>query len=157
MEINHHVHSIRQPNRNDCWATCVAMLLGLDGLAGVAEVKRRATGVSLYPNGSIRPRSVPDLARILHLNLTNLHMPPRMLSADVLSHALHRSAAAAFGNYNYPGANSSTMHVFLLYRLSGSDSDPMIHFIDPYVGRSFNYMMEEFNENLGSVDYILFR
>ena len=157
MNINHPVRSIRQPNLNDCWATCSAMLLGLDGLTGVAEVKRRALGVSLYPNGSMRPASVPSLARHLHLHLKNLKSPPQMLSPHALTQVLHTSAAAAFGTYVYPGVPTSVMHVLLFYRLSGSDTNPMMYFIDPYTGQSYNYLMDEFNEGLGTVDYFLYR
>lgn len=157
MEINRPITAIRQPNRNDCWATCSAMLLGLDGIGGVAEVKRRAQGIALNRNGSIRPSSVPQLADRLGLQHANLQSPPRMLSPQILTTAFNQSAAAAFGNYNYPGCRSSTMHVLLFHRLSGADANPMIYFIDPYTGTGFNYLMEEFNEHLGSVDYLLYR
>jgi Papain-like cysteine protease AvrRpt2 len=157
MNINHSIAPIRQPNLNDCWATCSAMVLGLNGLSGVAEVKRRAHGVSLYPNGSIRPSAVPPLASRLHLHLQNLKSPPQELTVAILTRALSRSAAAAFGEYVYPGAPTSSMHVLLFYRLSGSDTNPMIYFVDPYTGSSFNYLMDEFNEGMGSVDYFLSR
>jgi hypothetical protein len=157
MDINHLVTAIRQPNLNDCWATCAAMVLGLNGLSGVAEVKRRAHGVPLYPTGAIRRRSVPTLASRLHLSLQNLHSPPQALTVAILTRALSRSAAAAFGEYVYPGVPTSPMHVLLFYRLSGSDTNPMIYFIDPYTGGALNYLMDEFNESMGSVDYFLSR
>jgi len=157
MDINRPVHAIRQPHLTDCWATCSAMLIGLDGLRGVSEIKRRAAGIPLNGNGSLRPSSVAALAQRLGLNIVNLRTPARLLSVDVLTRVLGQSAAAAFGEYNYPGAPRATMHVFLFFRLSGSDSNPMIHFIDPYRGRAYNYLMDEFNESLGSVDYFLYR
>lgn len=157
VNINHSVNAIRQPNSHDCWATCCAMVLGLHGINGVAGIKARASGVALNANGSIRPSSIGTLASRLSLHSENLESPPRPLSTALLSTVLRRSTAAAFGYYNYPGCLTSNMHVLLLYRVSGSDLNPMVYFIDPFVGRSFNYLLDEFNENLGSVDRVLYR
>ena len=156
MNISHSVNAIRQPNLNDCWATASAMVLRLHGPNAVDEVKRRASAVRLFPNGSIRPESVHTLARTLHLRFKDLTHPLQPLSTNILTQVLAGSCAAAFGSYNYPGVPTSTQHVLLFYRLHGSDTDPMVYFIDPYTARSYNYLVSDINEALGSVDYFIY-
>jgi len=157
MNIHHHVSPVRQPNLNDCWATCCAMLFGLHGLNGVTEIKRRAAGVSLNSNGSLPEASISNLATVLHLEFKNLKRPPVAFTANLLQNVLRRSPAAAFGEWNYPGAPNAEMHVLLFYTTTGRDDNPMVYFIDPYTGRRYNYYLSEINENLGSVDYFLYR
>ena len=157
MNISHSIQPIRQPNLNDCWATAVAMVLRLQGTDVVNDVKRRAARITLNPNGSIPPQSVRALAGAVQLNFLNLQTPPQPLSTTLLTRVLRNAAAAGFGEYNYPGAPTATQHVLLFYRLSGSDADPMVYFIDPYTGRRYNYLVSEINEALGSVDYFLYR
>jgi|GEM_PF-5321267 len=157
MEISHAVSPLRQPNITDCWATCSAMILGLHGPNAVNEIKRRAASVRLNRNGSIPPTSIPHLARVLHLQVTNLVNPPQLLTVANLSRVLRSSCAAAFGQYNYPGVFSTTQHVLLFYRLSGPDNDPNVYLIDPYSGQRLDFSVSEINENLGAVDYFLSR
>jgi hypothetical protein len=163
MDINHHVVPIRQPNRNDCWAAALAMVLRLRTGDPVREVKLRAHGVHINANGSIPSDSVPILARTLRLQLVNLQNPAQLLSTPLLQRVLRGSTAAGFGYFNYPGSDSarsvelqSTQHVLLFYRLSGQDSDPTVHIIDPYTGTRFQYPMSEINENLGAVDFFIY-
>lgn len=156
------VNPVRQ-GLNECWAATTALVLGLAGRAGIDEVKRRASAahIALNTNGTIPSSSVHSLANALNLNYKNMASPPLMLSAQTLNQVLARSPAAAFGNYNYPGVPTSTMHVLLFYGTTinppGSTTNPMVHFVDSFTARRFNYLMEEFNENLGSVDYFIYR
>lgn len=156
MHISHHVSPIRQPNINDCWATATAMVLRLNGISGVTDIKRRAASVRLNHNGSIPSTSVNSLATALGLNFRNLANPPLSLSPGILARALRHSCAAAFGQYNYPGAPNATNHVLLFYSIQGRDENPMVYFIDPYTGRRYNYLVDEINQSLGSVDYMLY-
>jgi hypothetical protein len=133
------------------------MILGLHGPNAVPEIKRRAAAVRLNASGTIPPSSIPHLARILHLRVTNMVNPPQLLNVTNLSRVMRSSCAAAFGQYNYPGVSRSTQHVLLFYRISGPDNDPTIYLIDPYTGQRFHYTSSEINENLGAVDYFLSR
>ena len=161
MHHTYSVHAIRQPNRNDCWAACGAMLLGLSGQEGVNTVKERARAAGVrtvvfgHNAGGIQPGSVPQLASALGLSLRDCRN--ESLTGDVLNTVLGRGPAAAFGAINYPGADSSTMHVLMFTGANGPDANPTIRFIDPYTARRFDYPMAEFNEALGSVDYFLYR
>jgi len=157
MNVSHSVHPIRQPNLNDCWATCTAMVLRLDPVQGVDEVKRRVQSqVRLRGNGSLPPDQVHALGRALHLVVDD--MRSHALTPTRLARAVRRSAAAAFGTYYFPGApvaESTQMHVLLLYRLTGRDDNPMVSLVDPYTGRRISYLLAEFNEGVGSVDFLV--
>ena len=157
MNVSHSVHPIRQPNLNDCWATAAAMVLRLDPAQGVDEVKRRVQSlVRLRPNGSIASDQLSALGRALHLVVDDVRS--HSLTPTRLVRALRRSAAAAFGTYYFPGApvaESTQMHVLLLYRLTGRDDNPMVSLVDPYTGRRISYLLAEFNEGVGSVDFLV--
>ena len=157
MDLSHPVSPLRQPNLNDCWATCAAMLLRISGNDAVDQIKRRTSPIRLNANGSLPPSAVPQLATILQLNLQNLNSPPSELGVSHLTRALRASCAAAFGEFNYPGVPTSRQHVLLIYRVSGNDRDPMVHFVDPYTARRYNYLVSEFNQSLGSIDYLMGR
>ena len=157
MELSHAVSPLRQPTLNDCWATCAAMVLRISGNDAVDQIKRRAASVTLNRNGSLPPSSVPQLSSTLHLHLQNLAHPPQELSVRHLTVALRSSCAAAFGEFNYPGVPTSRQHVLLIYRATGNDQNPMVHFVDPYTARRYNYLVSEFNESLGSIDYLMGR
>lgn len=163
VDLGSQVSPIRQPNLNDCWATCCAMVLGLRGPSAVEEVRRRAVAghvrlvVFGYQAGSCPSDQVPALASALNLRFLNVRQPPQPVSLEILRQVMASGPAAAFGEYNYPGAPTSRMHVLLICRAQGPDQNPMISLVDPYHGRRLDFRMAEINESLGSVDYYLYR
>jgi hypothetical protein len=156
----HHVAHITQPNPNDCWATAVAIVMGRHSVAGVAHVKNLAMagGVQINQDGTLPPASALALARVVHLFCHDTRFP-RGLTVPFLEKVMLRSAAAAFGFFNYPTLPAARQHALVLFGLTGDGSPrgTKIHIMDPTGAKTPMIDFEYFDSNIADVEFILSR
>lgn len=148
---------IRQPNRNDCWATAIAMARGytVRRVKGIASLN----GVETNTNGSLPDDDYPNIVRLAR----GFHMRPyrtsRVPAIARLAQLMHSRPVVLLGRINYSGG--SILHAITVVTLVGDGriDNTRIGFVDPSDGRFAVFMYSEFANRrrgpLDRTDYIL--
>lgn len=135
IDINHEVNRMRQPDANSCWATCIAMKIGVAhrrcySIEGIKSTAASA-GVEVYEDGSV----AMDVNNMDLLGMTFNIRILRNAGTVYINHllpTLRRSPVILFGAFSTMGG-STTNHAVILHQMFGDGSESTgIALVDPY-------------------------
>lgn len=167
IDIKHTISRIRQPSKNSCWATCIAMLSGSSGkpkniVQDVIKIaKKHGVQINLDDSLMKNPENMAKLASTFKLTIKSAN---DVVYVPHIVEILNSSPIILFGSFLFE-QQAPFFHAVLLYGMYGDGGNKTtVNIVDPLTTSNgddtTNDYMEPW-ENLSKciirLDFILYK
>ncbi len=157
FDIVHSVNPMRQPNRNDCWATSIAMVYRttIRRVKGIASLNQ----IEINNDGSLPLNNHQNIVKLCRCFQMRAYRTSRVPAIARVAELMSNHPVVLLGRINYTGGPQ--MHALAITSLVGEGraDNTTIGLVDPTDGRFHLFHYEDFSSRqqgpIGQTDYII--